>query len=465
MPYFPIMSTRIATELTSATEFSDIAQMLQMREEAWLDARAAKSHLSRGRARPENADDLRLEWQRDRDRILHCKAFRRLKHKTQVFVSPEHDHYRTRLTHTLEVAQIARTVSRALKLNEDLTEAIGLGHDLGHAPFGHVGEEALDAAYRKFDPNARFRHYEQSLRIVDKLEKHGDGLNLTWETRDGILHHSKGKSDLMIGESDGNDNEKPSDLPATLEGQVVRICDRVAYVNHDIDDATRAGLIRAEDLPRDCVHILGDTHAKRITTMIGAIIRASSVVRDNIEYSNLANDGNESTNSGVANENQSAISNAMNATNTNVANANDTNANDINVARANRFSANANSANANSANVNIEYSNGAAIRCVRERIAMSDDVMHATDHLKNWMFDHVYKLESVDETPRVMRVIAALFERFMEEPHLMKNMDVPQNATQPERARVVCDYIAGMTDRFASQTYLQLFMPSSWRGA
>ncbi len=388
------MSTRTATQsldFFADIGFADIGQMLQQREDAWLDARAARSHLSRGRMRQERDDNLRTQWQRDRDRILHSKSFRRLKHKTQVFVSPEHDHYRTRLTHTLEVAQIARTVSRALRLNEDLTEAIGLGHDLGHAPFGHVGEEALDAAYRRFDPDARFRHYEQSLRLVDILEKNGDGLNLTWETRDGILHHSKGKSDLMIGESQNGEsqNGKSPDLPATLEGQVVRICDRVAYVNHDIDDATRAGLIRAEELPADCIGILGDTHARRITTMIGAIIRASS---------------------------------------------------------------------------EIEYSNGAPIRHVREHIAMKDEVMHATDRLKNWMFEHVYLLESVDETPRVQCVIGALFERFMAEPKLMKNMSVPQNATQPQRARIVCDYIAGMTDRFASQTYAQLFMPSSWRG-
>jgi dGTPase len=362
--------------------------MLQQREDAWLDPRAAKAHLSRGRMKQEADDNLRTQWQRDRDRILHSKAFRRLKHKTQVFVSPEHDHYRTRLTHTLEVAQIARTVARALRLNEDLTEAIGLGHDLGHAPFGHVGEEALDAAYRRFDSGARFRHFEQSLRLVDVLEKNGDGLNLTWETRDGILHHSKGKSDLMIGENHATGTMP--DLPATLEGQVMRICDRVAYVNHDIDDATRAGLIRAEDLPSDCIEVLGDTHARRITTMIGAIIQASS---------------------------------------------------------------------------EIEYSNGAPVRLVREQIAMNDQVMHATDKLKNWMFEHVYHLESVDETRRVQCVIGALFERFMDEPELMKNMSVPQNAMQPERARIVCDYIAGMTDRFASQTYLQLFMPSSWRGA
>ena len=386
----------------------DIAQMLQQRETFWLDARAAKSSQSRGRERSENADPYRTEWQRDRDRIVHCKAFRRLKHKTQVFVSPEHDHYRTRLTHTLEVSQIARTVARALRLNEDLTEAISLGHDLGHAPFGHVGEEALDEAYRMFDVDARFRHYEQSLRVVDLLEKAENGLNLTWETRDGILHHSKGKSDLM---SAGRT------LPSTLEGQVVRICDRVAYVNHDIDDAIRAGLISRDELPRDCIALLGGSHAGRITTMINAIIEASSEM--------------------CANES-------------------------------------AKSESANGETAHIEYSNGAKLnvestinkRCVREEIRMTPDVSQATDRLKDWMFSHVYKLESVDETPRVRRVLVALFEKFMDEPNWMRGMNVEgwENWTQPERARIVCDYIAGMTDRYASQTYAQLFLPSSWRG-
>jgi dGTPase len=227
-------------------DISDIRQQLEAREEAWLDRRAARSAQSKGRAKEEASDPYRTEWQRDRDRIIHTKAFRRLKHKTQVFVSPEHDHYRTRLTHTLEVTQISRTVARALRLNEDLTEAIGMGHDLGHAPFGHVGEEALDEAYRRFDSHARFRHYEQSLRIVDELEKGGQGLNLTWEVRDGILHHSKGKSDLLVGQS--LDKWLARGKPATLEGQIIRICDRVAYVNHDIDDAIRAGLIRTKEL-------------------------------------------------------------------------------------------------------------------------------------------------------------------------------------------------------------------------
>ena len=400
----------------------DIAQMLQRREDDWLDARAAKSFASRGRERVESADPYRTQWQRDRDRIVHCKAFRRLKHKTQVFVSPEHDHYRTRLTHTLEVAQIARTVARALRLNEDLTEAIGLGHDLGHAPFGHVGEEALNEAYQTFDPDARFRHYEQSLRIVDELEKGGDGLNLTWETRDGILHHSKGKSDLM---SAGRT------VPATLEGQVVRICDRVAYVNHDIDDAIRAGIIHREELPESCIALLGDSHAARITTMINAIIQASS----NIEYSKSERANGESANGESANGES-----------------------------ANGESANGESANGESAN--IEYSNGARVRVVREEIIMQADVARATDVLKDWMFAHVYKLDSVDETPRVRNVICALFEKFMNEPQWMRGASVHdwENCTQPQRARIVCDYIAGMTDRFASQTYAQLFLPSSWRG-
>src|SRR4028119_2288287 len=255
-------------------ELSGIRLMLEAREHDWLDPRATKSECTKGRARPEPRDPCRTEFQRDRDRILHTKAFRRLKHKTQVFVSPEQDHYRTRLTHTLEVTQIARTVARALHLNEDLTEAISLGHDLGHAPFDHVGEEALDKAYRRVDSSARFRHYEQSLRIVDELEKGGKGLNLTWEVRDGILHHSKGKSDLLAGQS--LDKWLQRGKPATLEGQVMRICDRVAYVNHDVDDAIRAGLICAEDLPRDCVAVLGERHAQRITTMVNAIIESSS---------------------------------------------------------------------------------------------------------------------------------------------------------------------------------------------
>mgnify|MGYP000651648092 CR=1 FL=1 len=203
---------------------------------------------SRGRVRPEEECPIRTAFQRDRDRIIHSKAFRRLKHKTQVFIIPEGDHYRTRLTHTLEVAQIARTIARGLRLNEDLTEAIALGHDLGHTPFGHAGEEVLDELH----PGG-FRHYEQSLRVVDVLEGNG-GLNLTWEVRDGIRNHS---GDMR---------------PATLEGQVVKISDRIAYINHDIDDAIRGGILREEDLPRDALEVLGWTHSARIGTMVRDVI-------------------------------------------------------------------------------------------------------------------------------------------------------------------------------------------------
>jgi len=236
-------------------------------EDQTLSSLAARSARTRGRQRPEPPCPIRTAFQRDRDRIIHSKAFRRLSHKTQVFIAPEADHYRTRLTHTLEVAQIARTISRALRLNEDLTEAIALGHDLGHTPFGHIGEAALDAVYREFDPNAHFHHAEQSLRVVDALEKDGQGLNLTHEVRDGMRRHSKGMEDLPV---------EPEDRPQTLEGMVVSYADRVGYVNHDIDDAIRAGLIGERDLPPDCIALLGDTHAKRITTMVSDIVACSA---------------------------------------------------------------------------------------------------------------------------------------------------------------------------------------------
>lgn len=236
-------------------------------EDEILSPLAARSARARGRAQPEAPCPIRTAFQRDRDRIIHSKAFRRLSYKTQVFIAPEADHYRTRLTHTLEVAQIARTISRALRLNEDLTEAIALGHDLGHTPFGHAGEAALDAVYREFDPSAHFHHAEQSLRVVDLLEKDGRGLNLTYEVRDGIRRHSKGMDDLP---------KNPAERPETLEGMVVTYADRVAYINHDIDDALRAGLIVPADLPPDCLAVLGDTHAQRITTMVTDIVTHSA---------------------------------------------------------------------------------------------------------------------------------------------------------------------------------------------
>jgi len=236
-----------------------------------LSPYAAKSAASRGRLRPEPKCPIRTDFQRDRDRIIHSKSFRRLNQKTQVFIAPEADHYRTRLTHTLEVAQIARTISRALRLNEDLTEAIALGHDLGHTPFGHAGEAALDAAYREFDPKARFRHADQSLRVVDVLEKNGEGLNLTHEVRDGIRSHSKGMDDLPRDTSSG---------PATVEGWVVLYADRIAYINHDIDDAIRGGLITTDELPRECVPVVGDTHSQRITAMVSDVVERSAGTRE-----------------------------------------------------------------------------------------------------------------------------------------------------------------------------------------
>lgn len=228
-----------------------VKDMLEKAEFTNLSQYAAKSAQSKGRERPISPDDTRTEFQRDRDRIIHSKGFRRLQFKTQVFLAPEGDHYRTRLTHTLEVAQVARTVSRALRLNEDLTEAIALAHDLGHTPFGHIGERTLNELH----PGG-FEHYTQSLRMVDKLEGKG-GLNLTWEVRDGIVNHS------------GNLKA------ASLEGMVVARSDRIAYINHDIDDAIRAGIIFQEQLPQDALKVLGFTHGERINTMITDIIHSS----------------------------------------------------------------------------------------------------------------------------------------------------------------------------------------------
>jgi len=244
--------------------------------EAWegerLDPRAARASTSRGRAVPEIEDDLRTAFQRDRDRIIHSKSFRRLKHKTQVFLAPEGDHYRTRLTHTLEVAQVARTAARALRLNEDLTEAVALAHDLGHPPFGHAGEAALDEAMAGV---GGFKHDEQSLRVVDYLElrTRSDGttvrgLNLTWEVRDGIAGHSKGLADLPAG--------PPERLPATLEGQIVRLADRIAYVHHDTDDAVRAGLIREDEVPSTVREVLGQTRARWMGVLVGNLVESTA---------------------------------------------------------------------------------------------------------------------------------------------------------------------------------------------
>jgi dGTPase len=238
-------------------------------EDVLLGPLAVRSAASSGRPHVEPEEcSLRSPFQRDRDRIVHCKAFRRLKHKTQVFIAPEGDHYRTRLTHTLEATGISRTVARALRLNEDLTEAIGLGHDLGHPPFGHAGEAALDGALQaRFD--RPFRHNEHSLRVVDHLERDGQGLNLTNEVRDGILNHTR---------------ETP---PRSLEGRIVRIVDRVAYINHDIDDALRAGVLRLDDLPEAPIRLLGATGSRRIDALVHDLVESSAVAGDIVQSAHM----------------------------------------------------------------------------------------------------------------------------------------------------------------------------------
>jgi dGTPase len=348
------------------------------RQEQWerdfLAPWAAKAAESRGRARPETPDPVRTAFQRDRDRILHSKAFRRLKHKTQVFIDPEEDHYRTRLTHTLEVAQIARTIARALRLNEDLTEAIALAHDLGHPPFGHAGEEALDAAYREFVPHAWFRHYEQSLRVVELLERgtgegaSGPGLNLTWEVRDGIARHSKGRKDLT---------DTTLERASTLEGRAVRIADRVAYINHDIDDALRAGVLKPADLPRELMESLGHTHSERIASMVIDIVQTSDD---------------------------------------------------------------------------------------RPIVEMSPAVAAATDTLKEFLFERVYWNAATgnQDLRKAQHVLHALFHIYMEQPERMTGDPCLRDLPTEERAQRVCDYIAGMTDRYAVSCFVRHFVP---RGA
>jgi dGTPase len=239
--------------MRQSSRHADVRRRLEEAEEQYLSPLAAKSAQA-VRERDEELSPVRTAFQRDRDRILHTKEFRRLKHKTQVFIAPLGDHYRTRLTHTLEVTQIARTVARALRLNEDLVEAIGLGHDLGHAPFGHAGETALSQVQ-----GHSFRHNEQSRRIVEVLAKNGEGLNLSFQVREGIAMHSKVRRDISA---------KGWGVASTLEGQIIKLADSIAYINHDIDDALRAGILRNEDLPRDAIEVLGKSHAERINTMV-----------------------------------------------------------------------------------------------------------------------------------------------------------------------------------------------------
>lgn len=249
------------------TTHSSIREAFEARECGFMSPHGCLSSASRGRLVPERDSLIRTAFQLDRDRIMYSNAFRRLKHKTQVFLSPLDDQYRTRLTHTLEVAQIARTIARAMRLNEDLTEAISLGHDLGHTPFGHSGETALKEIY-----SADFSHNEQGVRIVDVLEKKGRGLNLTYEVRDGILHHSKGYGPIIP--------EDPAELPFTVEGQIVRVADIMAYLNHDLDDAIRSGVIRPQQVPAVCRRVLGRSHSARATTMVRDLVFSSRVIED-----------------------------------------------------------------------------------------------------------------------------------------------------------------------------------------
>jgi len=326
----------------------NIRERYEELEKQNLSEFAVLSSESRGRAKPEDECDIRTAFQRDKDRIIYSKSFRRLKHKTQVFISPEGDHYRTRLTHTLEVAQIARTIARALRLNEDLAEAIALGHDLGHTPFGHIGEGILDELY-----DQGFRHNEQSLRVVDVLEN----LNLTWEVRDGIVNHC------------GNNTAE------TLEGQIVKFADRIAYVNHDIDDATRAGILSEKDLPDSTKILLGNSSRERIDTMVASIIKCS--------------EGKAS-------------------------------------------------------------------------ITIDEEIYKAMWDLRQFMFDKVYLTSaSKGEEDKASVVIRQLYYYFVENPLQMPKEFVDM-LSKLGVDRVVCDYIAGMTDRYAINKFKQLFIPSDF---
>ena len=329
-----------------------LSELFMEREKSTLSPYAFLTANTRGREYPYTPSEMRTEFQRDRDRIIHSQSFRRLMNKTQVFLAPTGDHYRTRLTHTLEVTQIARIIARALCLNEDLTEAAAMGHDLGHTPFGHSGEDAMQELFSK-----DFTHYKQSLRVVDKLENNGKGLNLTWEVRDGIVNHT-GKH-----------------LASTLEGVIVKFADRIAYINHDIDDACRAGILSKEEIPKDLREILGETHSERINTMVSSIIRASTD---------------------------------------------------------------------------------------KPTIAMESDIQEATDRLRAFMFDAVYT-NSVAKAQdgRAKELLAQLFHHFVKYPEEMPAF-YQSNIEADGVARCVCDFISGMTDRYAIDTYKELFIPRVW---
>ncbi len=330
-----------------------IQQRMAEMEEKMLSPYAFRTVNTKGREHPCTECDIRTEFQRDRDRIIHSQSFRRLMYKTQVFLAPAGDHYRTRLTHTLEVTQIARTIARALALNEDLTEAIALGHDLGHTPFGHAGETVMQQCY-----DSNFSHNLQGVRVVERLENGGRGLNLTAEVRDGIACHSGPV------------------MPKTLEGAVIRFADRIAYINHDIDDALRAGILMPEELPVDVCQILGKTHGDRINTMVWSIVRAS---RD------------------------------------------------------------------------------------KNEIAMESDIQEATDRLRDFLFARVYRDNAAkDEEIKAKSMLAQLFEYFATNPDKLP-IDYLEIISKESVERAVCDYLSGMTDRYAIELYREIFIPEVWR--
>lgn len=336
-------------------ELMSIKGMTEEMERFTLSPFACFSSETRGREYPVRPCETRTEFQRDRDRILHSQSFRRLMYKTQVFLAPAGDHYRTRLTHTLEVSQVARTIARGLRLNEDLCEAAALGHDLGHTPFGHAGEALIQSQYIK-----DFTHYRQSLRVVDKLENDGRGLNLTLEVRDAMVNHT--------GEHKAS----------TLEGLIIKFADRIAYINHDIDDACRAGILTPDSIPAEIRRVLGDTHSVRINTMVRSIIETSAGIND---------------------------------------------------------------------------------------IRMADDIKQATDELRSFLFANVY-LNPVakGEESKAKELLARLFDYYVKNPTEMPQV-YRANLDREPTERCVCDFISGMTDRYAIETYRALFIPEVWRGS
>jgi dGTPase len=341
-----------------------IREELEEQEKQILSSYATLSSMTKGRQIPEEECTLRPAFQHDRDRIIHSKSFRRLKHKTQVFLVPTGDHYRTRLTHTLEVSQIARTISKALHLNEDLTEAIALGHDLGHTPFGHAGEETLNEIL----PGG-FNHADQSLRVIDLLEKDGVGLNLTFEVREGILKHTKGRGEILC--------DDPSAMASTYEGQVVRIADIIAYINHDIDDAIRGGVISNSDIPRDCLKYLGDTHSKRINTM----------VNDTVLETRRLGGG---------------------------------------------------------------------------RLSMKEEILSAILDLREFLWERVYENETVHaDFRKAAKILKELHQYLMNHPDYFLRV-IEKESLYDSLERCVCDFIAGMTDRYAFNLYEKLFLPLPW---